>query len=340
MGNVNKKPAPPPAGPVLVSGNMQMFGFPAWIVMLGVYAGLHMLSYAVVVSGAFGRDSSLSKNPHLAAHFLPQLFGFAILAYLGGGGWLHADMPSIDPGPGAYISFGEQIAMHMLSFQLYEIAACIPAPRLRGKFNELIGHHVITLLLSYLAYKHQAYHYWAPCFMGMPEISSVPLAVMDHLKNFKPLAQRFPNLNEASQVIFSLLFLPIRGVYWPCEQRSQPSRASHVDRGAQPCPSHGTADSPNRMRARRFLRLVLEDVVGDSLGGLGAPGDLGHLHLLRGQCVDDRSSVVLVLAHPQGPVRQDDRRQVACGRRGREEAGKEDLTILRYEKVAPMAAHE
>ena len=29
--------------------------------------------------------------------------------------------------------------------------------------------------------------------------------------------------------------------------------------------------------------------------------------------------------------RQDDRRQVACGRRVREEAGKEDLTILRYE---------
>ena len=81
--------------------------------------------------------------------------------------------------------------------------------------------------------------------MGMPEISSVPLAVMDHLKHFKPLAHRFPNLNEASQVLFSLLFLPIRGVYWPCEQRSQPSRASHVDRGAQPCPSHGTADSPS-----------------------------------------------------------------------------------------------
>ena len=85
------------------------------------------------------------------------------------------------------------------------------------------------------------------------------------------------------------------------------------------------------MRARRFLPLVLEDVVGDSLGGLSAPGDLGHLHLLRGQRVDDRSSVVLVLAHPQGPVRQDERRQVACGRRGRDEAGKEDLTILRYE---------
>ena len=57
------------------------------------------------------------------------------------------------------------------------------------------------------------------------------------------------------------------------------------------------------MRARRFLPLVLEDVVGDSLGGLSAPGDLGNLHLLRGQRVDDRSSVVLVLAHPQGPVR-------------------------------------
>ena len=61
--------------------------------------------------------------------------------------------------------------------------------------------------------------------MGMPEISSVPLAVMDHLKHFKPLAQRFPNLNEASQVIFSLLFLPIRGVYWPCESSARNPRA-------------------------------------------------------------------------------------------------------------------
>ena len=54
--------------------------------------------------------------------------------------------------------------------------------------------------------------------MGMSEISSIPLAVMDFFKQFKPVAQQLPAVNEACRVMFSILFLPIRGVYWPCEQ--------------------------------------------------------------------------------------------------------------------------
>ena len=63
----------------------------------------------------------------------------------------------------------------------------------------------------------------APCFMGMSEISSVPLAIMDFFKQFKSVAQQFPAVNEFCRVVFSLLFLPIRGVYWPC---ARPRRGS------------------------------------------------------------------------------------------------------------------
>ena len=52
--------------------------------------------------------------------------------------------------------------------------------------------------------------------MGMSEISSVPLAVMDFFKQFKSVKARYESVYEIIQVIFCLLFLPIRGVYWPC----------------------------------------------------------------------------------------------------------------------------
>lgn len=152
----NKQSAPPT--PELISGKMEFFGYSAIPFMVVVYMCAHMLCYVAITSGAIS-NPEFAKSPHLAAHFLPQFFGFVMLAWLGGGGWL-MHMPESDPGPGGYVFAGEQIAMHMLAFQIYELAACIPAKRLRGKHYEFVGHHVITVILSYLAYKHQAYQYW------------------------------------------------------------------------------------------------------------------------------------------------------------------------------------
>ena len=87
--------------------------------------------------------------------------------------------------------------------------------RLRGLHYEMIGHHCITLLLSVLCYKYQAFHYWAPCFMGMAEFSSIPLAFIDFFKQFPQYRERFPTVNELSRNIFAVLFLTIRGCYWP-----------------------------------------------------------------------------------------------------------------------------
>ena len=158
---------------------------------------LHAVGYIFVAASSGYSNSPLSKRPHLAAHFLPQLLGFIALAYLGGGSWL-MEMPSAELAIGDYLYVGERVSCIMIAFQMYEIAATILAPRLRGAAYEMVVHHCITLLLSALAYKYQAYHYWAPCFMGLSEISSIPLAFLDFFKQVL-----------ASRLLLSVRALPV-----------------------------------------------------------------------------------------------------------------------------------
>lgn len=185
-----------------------------WLVGFLSLCVLHAVGYIFVAASSGYSNSPLSKRPHLAAHFLPQLLGFIALAYLGGGSWL-MEMPSAELAIGDYLYVGERVSCIMIAFQMYEIAATILAPRLRGAAYEMVVHHCITLLLSALAYKYQAYHYWAPCFMGLSEISSIPLAFLDFFKQFPEVRARMPKTNDLVRNAFAALFLPIRGVYWP-----------------------------------------------------------------------------------------------------------------------------
>jgi len=201
-----------PAAPAMLSGSMETC-LPTWLVLFFGLFALHMLCYAVATAPSF-KGSSLSASPHLAAHFLPQLVGFAVIAFNGGGAWF-TGMPATEPPIDVYLQHGEHVSCLMIAFQLYELAACIPAKRLRGASYEMVGHHVITLLLSTLAYNYQAYHYWAPCFMGVAEISSVPLALVDFFKQFPTLKAKFASVNEMARNVFAVAFLACRGVYWP-----------------------------------------------------------------------------------------------------------------------------
>lgn len=209
---LGRKKEPDP--PVLQSGSLELFGRPAWLVGFCGLCALHVFCYFMATSRLGFSGSPLAKQPHLAAHFLPQLVGFLALAYYGGGAWIN-DMPPVETAIGDYLYVGERVSCIMIAFQMYEIAATIPAKRLRGLYYEMVGHHCITLLLSVLAYHYQAYHYWAPCFMGMAEISSVPLAFVDFFKMFPAVKAALPTTNELSRNCFAALFLPIRGVYWP-----------------------------------------------------------------------------------------------------------------------------
>ena len=85
------KPLPP-----LQSGNLQIFGMQAWIFLFLALTQLHIACYLSHKSAMIGKKSrfaTLKADAQLAAHFLPQLVGFVLTAYVGAGDWLY-DMPS------------------------------------------------------------------------------------------------------------------------------------------------------------------------------------------------------------------------------------------------------
>lgn len=198
------------------TGQLEWHGVQAWLWGYLALAALHMAG--VLYARAYG-SAPIKKEAHLAAHLVPQFLGFVVIAVHGVYGWLrlvpdHADVEDI---VGAYLPISERIACMMISFQLYEISASIPAARLRGatRYNELLCHHVVALLLAVLTYYYAAFTYYTPFYMALTELSSVPLAIMDHFKAFPSLRPSWPLTNEYSRYAFAALFLPIRGVAWP-----------------------------------------------------------------------------------------------------------------------------
>jgi len=211
-----RKPPPAPLPLPPLSGNLLVFGLQGWLVAFAVLSVLHAACF-VLARRASGVLEPLRKDAQLAAHFLPQLLAFAITVWYGAADWILTMREPASPAAAAaaYVPQGDRLACFMFGFQLYELAACVPCRRLRGGVNELVGHHVISLLLSGLIYHRQAFQYYAPCYMGMAEISSVPLAFVDLFKHFPPLRARFPAFNAAVRNVFVLTFLIFRAVYWP-----------------------------------------------------------------------------------------------------------------------------
>jgi len=226
----SKKGAPP-----LVSGNLLIFGQQSWLVLFAVLMLVHALCYLLVRAlPPSSRFATLQRDAHLAAHALPQFIGFALAAWCGAGDWFFDMPPASSVTIGSYLPQGERISSVILGFQIYELVTCIPSARLRGGAGELFGHHVVSILLSYLCYYHQAFHFYSPGFMGVAEISSLPLAVVDFFKHFPALRTHFSTTNELTRQVFAVLFLALRGVYWPiCSLGFWRATLATFDAGAQ-----------------------------------------------------------------------------------------------------------
>jgi len=155
-----------------------------------------------------------AAQAHLGAHFVSTFIGFIALAAVGVQGWVLNPPPDMDRTRGTSV-VGAMAVNGMVAFQTYEVILAVIAPRLRGKHFEMIGHHVVTLVLAVLGGTHQYVYYYAPFFFGMSEISSVPLTFIDLFKQYKGLSKSYPILNELSRNLFAVSFLALRVVYWP-----------------------------------------------------------------------------------------------------------------------------
>ncbi len=220
------------AAPVV--GELRVFGVQGWLAWFATLCALHALCYLYVVrSGSAFTKKHFRPKPHLAAHVLPQLLGFVVLAYHGCVFWFAHQLADTEP-LGDFFSHGEVMGTFMTGFQLYEAVACIPpsAERLRGNAYEMLGHHVTTFYMGLLSYYYRSFHYYCPFFMGISELSSLPLAGVDFFKYFPAIRKSFPNANEACRVAFAVSFLTIRGVWWPYISLDFWRRAVPVMRGA------------------------------------------------------------------------------------------------------------
>lgn len=77
----------------------------------------------------------------------------------------------------------------------------------------MIAHHVAVILVSFMcSFMTIGFRYWTPFFLGMVELSSVPLAVMNTFKDYPTLIQQYPIFYFYVRIIFALSFLAIRWI--------------------------------------------------------------------------------------------------------------------------------
>jgi len=99
---------------------------------------------------------------------------------------------------------------------MYELfCALFLEPSLRGRNNEMLAHHIMAFTLSVLGMTYSYAYYYSPFFMGIIELSSVPLVTVDFFKDFKQLRPKYPLINEVGRTAFAILFVFFRILYWP-----------------------------------------------------------------------------------------------------------------------------
>ncbi|CAM9837212.1 unnamed protein product [Discosporangium mesarthrocarpum] len=100
------------------------------------------------------------------------------------------------------------------AFQFYDLLATVLMPRLRKV--EMFVHHSMAIGMCYLLLRDSYVHYYAIFFLGISEVSSIPLVFVDLFKYFPEVAKKAGKASDLVRIAFALLFMGIRVIYWPC----------------------------------------------------------------------------------------------------------------------------
>ena len=76
-------------------------------------------------------------------------------------------------------------------------------------------HHIYTALLCLVGMHYGFIYHYAYYFIGVAELSTVPLTFVDLFRVLPNLAERMKTANLISRASFALTFLATRVVYWP-----------------------------------------------------------------------------------------------------------------------------
>lgn len=171
----------------------------------------------------FQRVDYFKAKPISAAHQVVVLAPFTFLAVDGTRLWFFdSEFAAAFKGDKIFGDYGPAISLVivMLAFQIWDLCttlAMASSKEVKDQTQHII-HHASTVFLVTLGLtngKHGFLMYYGAFFFGISEVSSIPLGIMDLFKYSEPLRHAFPAISEASRVLFAILFLAIRCVYWP-----------------------------------------------------------------------------------------------------------------------------
>lgn len=155
-----------------------------------------------------------ARGAFLLAFELSCLFPLAYCAYegyttwtTGLGAFTTAKARLYATSPGAM-----RVLQAHLAFEAWDFGVSFFNKTLRAP--EMLAHHALAALLCYWALTMPYMHYYAVYFMGVAEISSVPLVLVDAGKYYPDVSKRFPGVDLAAKLTFLACFVLVRDVFW------------------------------------------------------------------------------------------------------------------------------
>ena len=145
---------------------------------------------------------------------LPHRAQLATCAYYGVTGWLYDvdDFTTPEARLYAVSPAAVKVLQTNFAFQVWDFAVSLLHSELNSP--EMLAHHSLAALLCYWGLTMPYMHYYSIYFMGVAEVSSVPLVLVDVCKFYPEVARRFPALDLAAKAGFGVLFLLVRDVFW------------------------------------------------------------------------------------------------------------------------------
>jgi hypothetical protein len=135
-------------------------------------------------------------------------------AYYGVRGWLYEvdDFTTEEQRLYGVSPAAVKVLQTNLAFQTWDLAISCLHKELNAP--EMLAHHSLAALLCYWGLTMPYMHYYAIYFMGVAEVSSVPLVLVDICKYYPAFAKRFPLVDLLSKFAFAFLFILVRDVFW------------------------------------------------------------------------------------------------------------------------------
>jgi len=162
------------------------------------------------------REATVKKGSPLAvilAYNILAIVYASTCSYVGTKSWFDGTAASVgDTLQDRFYAYSEpyaRIATLTIAYETYNTLAVIFLHEYRNA--AFIFHHSTCLVLGLISLAPFC-HYYATFFFGLTALSSVPLALIELFQ-----AAKMPAMQEHCRVLFCIIFLIFRTVYWPIE---------------------------------------------------------------------------------------------------------------------------